>query len=75
MVKIYSTAVCPWCVKAKDYLKKKGVDFVEYNVQEDEEAKKEMIAKSKQMGVPTLDINGTIVVGFDRPAIDAALNK
>ena len=74
MIKVYSTPTCPWCVKAKDYLKKKDVDFVEFNVKEDEEAKKEMIAKSNQMGVPVLDINGTIIVGFDKPAIDKALN-
>lgn len=73
MVKVYSTAVCPWCDKAKDYLKRKEVEFTQVNVQEDMEAREEMIAKSKQMGVPVLDINGTIIVGFDKKAIDAAL--
>lgn len=73
MVKVYSTSVCPWCDKAKDYLKRKEVEFTQVNVQEDMEAREEMIAKSKQMGVPVLDINGTIIVGFDKKAIDAAL--
>ena len=74
MVKVYSTNVCPWGVKAKDYLKSKGIEFEELNVQEDMAAREEMVAKTKQMGVPVLDINGTFIVGFDKPAIDKALN-
>ena len=74
MVKVYSTNVCPGCVKAKDYLKSKGIEFEELNVQEDMAAREEMVAKTKQMGVPVLDINGTFIVGFDKPAIDKALN-
>ncbi|MCF0146917.1 MAG: glutaredoxin family protein [Clostridium sp.] len=75
MVKVYSTNTCPWCVKAKNYLKSVGVDFEELNVQEDMTARDEMINKSKQMGVPVLDINGTVIVGFDKNAIDKALNN
>ncbi|MGL5633940.1 MAG: glutaredoxin family protein [Sarcina sp.] len=74
MVKVYSTPICPWCDKAKDYLKRKGVEYTEFNVQEDMEAREEMVSKTKQMGVPVLDINGTMIVGFDRKAIDSALN-
>lgn len=74
MIKVYSTNTCPWCDKAKAYLKSKGVDFEELNVQDDMIARDEMIKKSKQMGVPVLDVNGTIIIGFDKPAIDTALN-
>lgn len=74
MVKVYSTNACPWCVKAKDYLKSKGIEFEDLNVQEDMAAREEMVSKTKQMGVPVLDINGTFIVGFDKPAIDKALN-
>lgn len=74
MVKVYSTNSCPWCVKAKNYLKSVNIDFEEFNVQEDMEARDEMINKSKQMGVPVLDINGTVIVGFDKNAIDNALH-
>ncbi|MBD7914329.1 glutaredoxin family protein [Clostridium sp. Sa3CUN1] len=74
MVKVYSTNSCPWCVKAKNYLKSVNVEFEEFNVQEDMMARDEMINKSKQMGVPVLDINGTVIVGFDKNAIDKALN-
>lgn len=75
MVKVYSTNSCPWCVKAKNYLSSINVDFQEVNVQEDMEAREEMVSKSKQMGVPVLDVNGTIIVGFDKNAIDTALNN
>ncbi len=75
MIKVYSTPICPWCDKAKQYLKKMDVDFTEYNVQEDLQAREEMVSKSKQMGVPVLDINGTLIVGFDKEAIIEALNN
>ncbi|MBC5630845.1 glutaredoxin family protein [Clostridium sp. NSJ-6] len=74
MVKVYTTNTCPWCDKAKSYLKSKEVEFEELNVQDDMVAREEMIKKSKQMGVPVLDVNGTIIIGFDKPAIDTALN-
>lgn len=75
MIKVYTTNSCPWCVKAKDYLTKKGVEFTSLNVQDDMDARDEMLKKSKQMGVPVLDINGTIIIGFDKPAIDKALTS
>ncbi|MDD6793888.1 MAG: glutaredoxin family protein [Clostridiaceae bacterium] len=75
MVKVYTTDSCPWCVKAKNYLKSRNVSFVELNVAEDMEAREEMLKKSKQMGVPVLDINGTVIIGFDKPAIDTALSN
>lgn len=75
MVKVYSTNSCPWCVKAKNYLSSINVEFEEVNVQENMEAREEMVSKSKQMGVPVLDVNGTIIVGFDKNAIDTALNN
>lgn len=75
MVKIYTTESCPWCVKAKNYLKSKGVEFTELNVQEDMEAREEMVRGTKQMGVPVLDINGKFIVGFDKPKIDEALSQ
>ena len=74
MVKVYTTNSCPWCVKAKTYLKSKDIEFEELNVQEDMDARQEMVNKSRQMGVPVLDIDGTVIVGFDKPAIDTALN-
>ncbi|ACD52449.1 glutaredoxin family protein [Clostridium botulinum] len=75
MVKIYTTDSCPWCVKVKNYLKSKSVDFEELNVQEDMVAREDMVKKSKQMGVPVLDINDKIIIGFDKSSIDEALSK
>lgn len=74
MIKVYTTNACPWCVKAKQYLKSKDMVFEELNVQTDMTARQEMVNKSKQMGVPVLDINGTVIIGFDKSAIDTALN-
>ena len=70
---VYSTPTCPYCHKAKDYLKEKGVDFEDINVANDTDKQKEMIEKSGQMGVPVLDVHGKIIVGFDTSAIDQAL--
>lgn len=61
----YSTPQCPWCHKVKEYLGSKNIAFTDYNVAEDQTKAEEMIHKSGQMGVPVIDIDGTIIVGFD----------
>lgn len=73
-IKVYSTNSCPYCTMAKEYLKEKNIAFEDINVNEDQEKAREMVEKSGQMGVPVLDINGEIVVGFDRAKIDSLLN-
>lgn len=72
-VQIYSTPTCPWCHKTKEYLKEKGIAFTDINVAEDQAKAQEMIKKSGQMGVPVTDIDGTIIIGFDKPALNKAL--
>lgn len=74
MIKIYSTPTCPWCKRAKAYLTEKGIDFESIDVSSNDVAQKEMIEKSGQMGVPVLDIDGKIVIGFDKEKIDEMLN-
>ncbi len=74
MVKIYSTPTCPYCHLAKEYLKEKNIEFEAYDVSVDEQAQKEMIEKSKQMAVPVIDIDGKIIIGFNRAEIDKLLN-
>ena len=70
MIKVFSTPSCPFCVSLKDFLKEKGIEFEDINVAEDVDAAKEMIKKSKQMGVPVLETEeGEIVIGFDRAKI------
>lgn len=61
---VYSTTTCPYCVMAKDWFKEKGVIYEDKNVGVDREAGQEMITKSGQMGVPVIDIDGQVVVGF-----------
>ena len=74
-VKVYSTPACPWCTRAKEFFKEKGIEFEDINVAENQEAAKEMMEKSGQMGVPVIDINGKIIVGFDQGAIEEAIKK
>lgn len=74
-VTIYSADWCAFCHAAKDYLTKKGVKYDEKNVEQKQEYAQESVKKSGQMGIPVLDIDGEIIVGFDRPKIDAALAK
>ena len=74
-VKIYTTNHCPYCKMAKEYFKQHNVKFTEINVEENEKAAEEMVEKSGQMGVPVIDIDGTIIVGFNKPAIDKAIKK
>jgi glutaredoxin-like YruB-family protein len=73
-VVVYSTKTCPYCVIAKRYLSEKGVKYVDYDVGADQGKAIEMLTKTGQMGVPVLDIKGSVIVGFDRMAIDRALS-
>ena len=68
-VKIYSTPTCHWCHKAKDFFNENNVEFTDIDVTQDQSAAKEMVEKSGQMGVPVIDINGEIIVGFNEPLI------
>lgn len=72
-VKVYSTPTCPWCVRVKQFLKENNIAFEDRDVAHDQAAAQEMIQKSGQMGVPTLDINGEIIVGFDKEKIKQML--
>ncbi len=70
---VYSTPTCPYCKRVKDYLTRKGVSFSDYNVAEDREKAKEMIDKSKQMGVPVIVVDNDVVVGFNQSKLDSLL--
>ncbi|MBU5427970.1 thioredoxin family protein [Tissierella pigra] len=73
-VTVYTSNTCPYCVSAKDYLKEKGIDYVEKNVQTDKDARKELMSMG-HMGVPVLVIDGEEIVGFDKEKIDELLAK
>ncbi|MBM3249668.1 MAG: NrdH-redoxin [Candidatus Omnitrophica bacterium] len=72
-VRIYSTPTCPWCIRTKQFLKDNNVVFEDVDVSGDQQAAEEMVRKSGQMGVPVLDIEGEIIVGFDKDRIKKAL--
>lgn len=72
-IKVYSTPHCPYCVRLKEFLKEKKVKFEDIDVSRDSEAAQEMVDKSKQYGVPVTEIEGNIVIGFDRERIESLL--
>ena len=74
-VKIYTTSTCSYCTMAKNWFRENGIKFTEYNVGNDTKRADEMMRKSGQMGVPVLDVNGRIIVGFNKPAIQSALKR
>ncbi len=77
-VTVYSADWCAFCHAVKDYLKSKDVAYTEKNIEDKENGQtyaQESVAKSGQTGIPVVEINGEIIVGFDRPKIDAALNS
>ncbi|MCX7747578.1 MAG: glutaredoxin family protein [Clostridia bacterium] len=73
-VKVYSTPTCPWCTVTKRYLTSKNVKYEDVDVSTDRNAAMEMIQKTGQRGVPVLDINGKIIIGFDQNEIDKLLS-
>ena len=74
-IKIYTTPTCSWCVKLKEWLKKKKYAFQELDVTEEDVYSDEMLAKSGQLAVPGIDIDGKIIVGFHEQKIEEAIAK
>lgn len=72
-VRVFSTISCPYCVILKQFLNDKKIEFEDINVGENEEARKEMIEKTGQMGVPVIEIDNEIVIGFDKIKISELL--
>jgi len=72
-VRVFSTPFCPYCVTLKEFLKERGVEFEDIDVTEDRASLDEMIEKSGQTGVPVIEIDGQIVVGFERDKISKIL--
>lgn len=70
---VYSAVWCAYCHAAKDYFDKLGVKYIDEDVEKNPDAATAAVDKSGQRGIPVIDIAGEIIVGFDRPKIDAAL--
>lgn len=73
-VKIYSTPRCIYCVKAKEFLTANNINYEEVDVAEDKKAREEMVQKTHQLGVPVIQVDNTVIIGFDKEALKKALN-
>ncbi len=74
-IKIYTTPTCGYCHQAKRFLQERGVRFSEYDVSRDRQAAQEMVNKTGQMGVPVIEVDGEMIVGFDRPRLEQLLAR
>lgn len=76
-VTVYMTSWCAFCHTEAEWLQKLGVDFITKDIEEDEKAKDELLSKNggNFQGVPVTDINGELVLGFDRPKLQDLLRK
>jgi glutaredoxin-like YruB-family protein len=72
-VLVFTTPTCPWCTRAKGYLRARGIAFREVDVSRDAAAARDLVRRTGQMGVPVIEIDGRPVVGFDRSRIDTML--
>jgi glutaredoxin 3 len=72
-VKVYSTSTCPYCSMAKAFLKENNIAFEDIDVSQDTAAAQEMVRKTGQMGVPAIDVDGQIIIGFDKKALSKEL--
>ena len=71
---IYTTPTCVYCKKAKAFFNEHNVVYSEKDVSNDQAAVDEMVQKSGQMGVPVIDVDGSIVIGFDEEALRHAVH-
>ena len=72
-VTIYTTNICPWCIKAKEFFKENKISYKEKNVQENPKLANELLEKSGQMGVPVITIGDSVLIGFNKERIKKAL--
>jgi len=74
VVKIYTTPTCPWCQRTKQFLSRHGISYEELDVASDLKAREEMVQRSGQLGVPVIDIDGELIIGFDEAKLRQKLN-
>lgn len=73
-VTIYTTPTCVYCKMTKEFFAKNNVKYEEKDVASDAQAREQMIQKSGQFGVPVIDVDGAIIIGFDQPRLKEMLN-
>lgn len=74
-IKVYGVSTCPFCKRTKEFLKDKGFDFEDLDVSANHDLAKEMIKKSGQMSVPVIEVDGEIIIGFDKEKIETLLRS
>lgn len=74
-VVVYSTPTCGFCHMVKKYFDENDIQYRDIDISSDAQGYKDVLEKTGQLGVPVVDIDGIIVIGFDRPKIDAALKE
>ncbi|HEV8289845.1 MAG TPA: glutaredoxin family protein [Candidatus Norongarragalinales archaeon] len=72
-VKIYTTPTCVYCKMAKEFFKKNNIKWTEVDVSADEKEAQKMIEKSGQMGVPVIEVDSNVIIGFDKPKLSRLL--
>jgi glutaredoxin-like YruB-family protein len=70
---VYSTSTCPWCDKVKEFLKQNNVEFEERNAQLNPQYATELQEKSGGVGVPVIDVDGTIIIGYNEKKLREVL--
>lgn len=71
---MYTTPTCVYCKMAKEFFKANNLTWQEFNVAEDDDAREDMVKKSGQLGVPVIDVDGQIFIGFDKKGLSSILN-
>ena len=74
-IKVYGVPTCPFCKRARKFFKDKGFDFEDLDVSVNHDLAKEMIKKSGQMSVPVIEVDGEIIIGFDKEKIETLLRS
>ena len=68
-VKVYTTPTCPYCYTLKEFLKEHNIEFEDIDITKDEKVKDDIIKRSGAIGAPIIEVDGEIIVGFDRAKI------
>lgn len=74
-IKLYSTKTCIWCQKVREFFREHKIKFKDIDVGANLKAAQEMIRKTGQQGVPVIDVNGQIVIGFDKIKLESFIKK
>ncbi len=74
-VSIYTTKTCSYCRLAKDYFRKQGISFTEYDIEADPRRAEELVHRTGQTAVPVIDVNGRVLIGFNPAEVERALHR